>query len=266
MVMQSASVKRFSVSPLQFFGGPKNKEKQLQTNGFQIPPIIFLFWTPPPIFFVLFFQPPQKKYIYLKKCLGNGDVIRIGRDIECLQCEGFFLVMLQHEFFQDFFMTKISYTFLLLSQTFEITKKCNHANFANFVHPKFPSIFCFVREKKKVFWSLLSLLSLLTVHTVPTITTVTTVTYVTTIANVTTVTITTVGRKIGRQVSRSSHFFTKVLQKTDRQLDLQGCSRQLIQKNVTCDMGHMTCDKWCGVNILSKFYLSSSYGLGKTVF
>ena len=30
--------------------------------------------------------------------------------------------------------------------------------------------------------------------------------------------------------------------------------------------GHMTCDTWWGVNILSKFQLPSSYGLGKTVF
>ena len=27
-----------------------------------------------------------------------------------------------------------------------------------------------------------------------------------------------------------------------------------------------TCDKWWGVNILSKFQLPSSYGLGRTMF
>ena len=32
---------------------------------------------------------------------------------------------------------------------------------------------------------------------------------------------------------------------------------------MTCDMGHMESDTWWGVNILSKFQLSSSYGLGK---
>ena len=33
-------------------------------------------------------------------------------------------------------------------------------------------------------------------------------------------------------------------------------------KNLTHDMGHVTCDKWEEVNLLSKFQLPSSYGLG----
>ena len=33
--------------------------------------------------------------------------------------------------------------------------------------------------------------------------------------------------------------------------------------HMACDMWHMSCDTWWGVNILSKFQLSSSYGLGK---
>ena len=36
--------------------------------------------------------------------------------------------------------------------------------------------------------------------------------------------------------------------------------------HVTCDTWHVPCDTWWGVNILSKFQLSSSYGLGKTVY
>ena len=35
---------------------------------------------------------------------------------------------------------------------------------------------------------------------------------------------------------------------------------------VTFDMLHVTCNMWWGVNILSKFQLHSSYGLGETVF
>ena len=34
------------------------------------------------------------------------------------------------------------------------------------------------------------------------------------------------------------------------------------KKRKKCDMWHLTCDMWWGVNILSKFELSSSHGLG----
>ena len=48
-------------------------------------------------------------------------------------------------------------------------------------------------------------------------------------------------------------------------LNLTLCKKKCYTWHVTCDMWHLTCATWWEVNILSKFQLHSSYGLGETV-